>query len=77
MHFALHKDSKKKNNNIFFNIVICNTVTHYVMKNKHVSIRMPLSLYQKYVDKAVEKSSKEKKLFSVSDLIRETLEKEL
>ena len=38
---------------------------------------MPLSLYQKYVDKAVEKSSKEKKLFSVSDLIRETLEKEL
>ena len=43
-------------------------------KEKHLTIRIPLDLYQKYVDIAIKKSLKEGKLIKLSEIIRETLE---
>lgn len=46
-------------------------------KEKHLTIRLPLDLYQKYVDKTIAKSKKETRLIKLSEIIREILEKNI
>lgn len=44
-------------------------------KDKHLSVRFSSELYQKYVENAIERSNKEKRIVKVSEIIREVLEK--
>jgi hypothetical protein len=44
-------------------------------KDKHLSVRFSSVLYQKYIDKAIKRSSDEKRIVKVSEIIREVLEK--
>lgn len=44
-------------------------------KDKHLSVRFSSELYQKYIDKAIQRSNKEKRIVKVSEIIREILEK--
>jgi len=46
------------------------------MKNKHLSIRVPIRLYQHYVGLAIKQSVKDDSMVSVSEIIREVLERE-
>ncbi len=44
-------------------------------KDKHLSVRFNSDLYQKYVERAIEISNKEKRIVKVSEIVREVLEK--
>lgn len=44
-------------------------------KDKHLSVRFSSELYQKYIDKAIERTNQEKRIVKVSEIIREVLEK--
>lgn len=44
-------------------------------KDKHLSVRFSSELYQKYVNEAINRSTKEKRIVKVSEIIREVLEK--
>jgi hypothetical protein len=46
-------------------------------KEKHITIRLPLGLYQKLLDKTIEKSKSESKIINLSKIIREILEKNI
>ena len=43
------------------------------MKNKHISIRIPLDLYNRYVKETINRSNKENKIINFSEIIREVL----
>lgn len=43
-------------------------------KDKHLTLRLPFALYDKYVKKAIQRSQKEGKLIRTSTIIREVLE---
>jgi metal-responsive CopG/Arc/MetJ family transcriptional regulator len=43
-------------------------------KEKAISLRLSQELYQKYVNKAIQQSNKEKRLIAISEIIRKTLE---
>lgn len=45
-------------------------------KDKAISLRLSEELHQKYVEKAIERSNKEKRIVNVSEIIREVLERE-
>jgi predicted DNA-binding protein len=45
------------------------------MKDKHLSIRIPYELYQKYVKETIKRTNQENRLVKVSEIIREILEK--
>ena len=45
------------------------------IQDKHLNIRFSKELYQKYIDKAIKRSSEEKRIVKVSEIIREVLEK--
>ena len=42
---------------------------------KLISLRLSEELYQKFVDEAISRSTKEKKIIHVSEIIRDILEK--
>jgi hypothetical protein len=44
-------------------------------KDKHLSVRFSSELYQKYIDEAINRSNKEKRIVKVSEIVREVLEK--
>ena len=44
-------------------------------QDKHLSVRFNSELYQKYIEKAIERSNKENRIVKVSEIIREVLEK--
>ena len=44
-------------------------------KEKAISLRLTEELYQKYIDKAIERTNQEKRIVKVSEIIREVLEK--
>lgn len=44
-------------------------------KEKAISLRLSQELYQKFVEKAIRQSSKEKRIVSISEVIRQILEK--
>lgn len=44
-------------------------------KEKAISLRVKLELYQKFVDKAIKQSNEKKRLVNISEIIREILEK--
>ncbi len=44
-------------------------------KEKHLSVRLSSDLYQKYVEKAIERSNKENRIVKISEIVREVLEK--
>lgn len=44
------------------------------MKDKHLSIRISDELYQKYVEIAIKRSTKERRIVNVSEIIRDVLE---
>ena len=44
-------------------------------KDKHLSVRFSSELYQKYIERAIERSNKENRIVKVSEIIREVLEK--
>lgn len=46
-------------------------------KEKHLTIRIPLELYQKYVDKTITRCKDEAKIIKLSEIIREILEKNI
>lgn len=46
-------------------------------KDKHLSVRFSSELYQKYIEKAIERSNKENRIVKVSEIIREILEKSI
>lgn len=48
-----------------------------IKKEKAISLRLSTELYQQYVDEAINKTIKEKRLVNVSEIIREVLEKGL
>lgn len=43
-------------------------------RDKHLSVRLSSELYQKYVEKAIERSNKENRIVKMSEIIREVLE---
>ena len=43
-------------------------------KDKAISLRLPTELYEVYVQKALDKSNKEKRIVNVSEIIRDILE---
>jgi hypothetical protein len=45
------------------------------IQDKHLNIRLDKELYQKYVNLAIKKSTEEIRIVSVSEIIREVLEK--
>jgi hypothetical protein len=66
--------------NIFFFILFIIVTHKYCIpmskeKDKHLSVRFSSVLYQKYIDKAIKRSSDEKRIVKVSEIIREVLEK--
>lgn len=44
-------------------------------KEKHLTIRISIDLYNKLIEKTLEKSNKEKRLIKLSEIIRTILEK--
>ncbi len=46
-------------------------------KEKHLTIRLSLDLYQKYVNKTIERCKDESKIIKLSEVIREILEKNI
>lgn len=44
-------------------------------KDKHMNIRLSSELYQKFIEKAIERSTKEKRVVKISEIVREALEK--
>lgn len=44
-------------------------------KTKHLSVRFSSELYQKYINKAIERTNQENRIVKVSEIIREVLEK--
>lgn len=45
------------------------------IKDKLMAIRLPKETYQKYIEKALKKGQQEKRVVTVSEVIREVLEK--
>lgn len=45
------------------------------IKDRPVTIRLPEMLYQTYINKALTQGQKEKRIVKISEVIRETLEK--
>lgn len=43
--------------------------------DKHLSVRLSLELYQKYVEKAIKRSNKENRIVKISEIVREVLGK--
>lgn len=43
-------------------------------KEKHLTIRIPIELYNILIEKALKKGSKEKKIIKLSEIIREILQ---
>jgi hypothetical protein len=44
-------------------------------KEKHLTIRLPINLYEIYVKKTIDASQKEGRLIKLSEIIREVLQK--
>nr|QBM02808.1 hypothetical protein [uncultured archaeon] len=57
-------------------IYICNTQTlkHIKMKDKHITLRLTSDTYQTYVEKALKRGQKEKRIVKISEVLREVLE---
>lgn len=43
-------------------------------KDKSLTVRIPKELYQKYLDIAIKKSNKERRIVKVSEIVRQALE---
>ena len=43
--------------------------------DKSLTVRIPIEIYQKYLDKAIEKSNNCRRIVKVSEVVREALEK--
>jgi len=46
-----------------------------IKNEKAISLRLPLDLYQKYVELALAKSNKEQRIINISEIIRDVLNK--
>jgi len=45
------------------------------LRDKHITMRLPQDLYQSYVDAALEKGQKEKRIVNLSEVLRDALVK--
>lgn len=45
------------------------------MKDKHITLRLQNDLYQSYIEKALKKGQKEKRIVKISEVLRDALEK--